>query len=1479
MDKQIKYLIGVLIFLILAAYVLSLLSGLPRFFEDDIIALLEREIGGDIAFESISLWPLNRINIEEFEYSDELGNSFRAEEFELDYSFNFRADNGFIGIEFIGLKNAVIEIEELDIELPGAGPDLEETTEEELEKELADRAAELELPAFLANFDLNIEDSVLYSRLEDYSFRLDSLNLGLRARSVKDFDFNFSSEVEISQILLPDGQYLSDFNLDKLELNLKQSEQQTDLYLNTSKIDLASLGQLLEVESYNLAEFTLDLDEIEGLAAFKGQINFGEGKIESYQAEIGLENIKLPANYQFENEAGQQREEFEFSLAEGDLLIDGPELRAAFAKSLIDIDNNIIELAFKYSVDGDFEIQAAADALRLDYEFLEEYLSSGIFDFKLFAEGEDDNFKKGSLELSAQNLSTALDFEIEQSSFELRLLDEDIFLDRGELNFADGGELNLKGNYNYQNNNYLLNAEATELKLNQQLQNLIEEFELDNPTLDLLLANEAKELDFLIDTAGIYTGDRDLSSTGELSLDLRLSEDREFSFLSSFWYYEEILNLSSFKMESDHGRLDLSGEINFADQSLDLSYAGRDIDPTLIASLNGFEEEFLADLNTVFDHLEGSVSSSFNNPRATLTAEMSHLSYQNYNLENLTLRAVYEEHNLDLQRFSADLNQGELLGSGRIDNLNRPSEAELALNFNTDNFYYNDISEIINRELPLNGAVNIEVALGGTLFDPDINLHLEADNTIFLSAGQEFEFSTLNARLSRENSRFELEELRAVHQDLEFNAAGSYDQQDGFEIDYQLQNFELSQYLGEFIPRSDTLSGIVDLEGELRGDIFAPQLDFNIISNSLSYQNLEIEFLENSFSYLVLEDRLILEQFDFMVDQGSYDLSGELSELRTVQRADLELAIKEVPLKNTVEKFANFYPLAEDMILNGRAEISGEGRDVAAQLDISGNFMEHQNSSFEISGKAGRELDIDFSSSDIPIDFVYRQFDYNLSLISNFACEGSISGSIDAPLLELEHSLTEITLNEIAIESLEGEFTFEDGNFISVQERIEFQQGGNLELEGSYSILEDQLDLDSEINSLPIAFLLSFFSEDMTADGQIDGNVSVTGSIEEAILGGELRIAGRSLELGLSHPIRDFKGVIELSRSNIIVQRLDGLFADGNFDVSGNIDLFAEENAWNLDLKGERLYFLRGSVDGEFNLDGKFTGALLDPVLTGDLEAYNMKIGIPFEWPEPQFDEDDFVPRVDIDIVPLDEVRVRNPNMNVLVESGSLNINFDNTREDVLEMEGRLRSNQGVFNYYNSRFTLVNGQAIFTPVDEDNIPSLRVNAVTYAGGREININLTGPADDMRITLTSTPEMTEEEILHLLTTRGALGTAILGDEEVGIESIILQELTRLLNVFFQEDVISKIESGFQRALDLDRLEIDAFQYGLEREFAIYLGKDLSDKLYLEYASFFAEGEEREGELSFQYRLTDITSLKGSYFGDDEYQISIETEFGF
>ncbi|MEC9490020.1 MAG: hypothetical protein UMU04_03660, partial [Halanaerobiales bacterium] len=110
MDKQIKYLLGVLILLLISAYFLSLLVGLPQYFEEDIIAFLEERFSGDISFSSVSLWPLNRIRINNFEFTAQNGSTFKAESLNLDYSLNFNEEE-IVKVEFVELIGAEIEVQ------------------------------------------------------------------------------------------------------------------------------------------------------------------------------------------------------------------------------------------------------------------------------------------------------------------------------------------------------------------------------------------------------------------------------------------------------------------------------------------------------------------------------------------------------------------------------------------------------------------------------------------------------------------------------------------------------------------------------------------------------------------------------------------------------------------------------------------------------------------------------------------------------------------------------------------------------------------------------------------------------------------------------------------------------------------------------------------------------------------------------------------------------------------------------------------------------------------------------------------------------------------------------------------------------------------------------------------------------------------------------------------------------------------------
>jgi translocation and assembly module TamB len=1490
MDKQIKYLIGVLVILIITAYFLSLLSGLPNFIKDDIIAFLERETGGEISLDKVSLWPLNRINVKNFKFKDKLGNAFAADELNLDYSLNLMQDNNIILFDFVELKNADIEINNLnfgkqtktlDIDQLN-GKDIEqlnkETSAADSENSAAAFFSELKLPDYLADLNMNIRDAAVEVKLEDYHFSVQNLQLGMKVGEVDNFEVNFSSALSIDRLKLAEGQIIEDLSLDNLDFQLKKSGSNTELYFDTAEIELSRFYKYLPQKNFNYNSLNIDAADFSGRAAVRGEAVFNAAKISSYRAEINLNNLVGSAAYIFQQE---ESETINIELPQALIVLEGPEFEAALEQTEFNIDQNSLQFGFKFSENAKLEISAEAENFVYDYNFLSPHLKESRFDFQFSLERDRDGLLEGELTADVKKLK-ALDFDFEDSEFELRLAENEVYLDRANLNFVDGGQFNLKASYNLASENYILRAEGNDLDLNNSIEKIINNFELEENRdyLDRFTEIADENVNFLIDAAGIYGLNNQFSAAGEFQFDFNLEEDNsDCGIDSSFWFYENNLTLSSFKFESEYLRLDLSGDIDFNNKDMQLRYAGSRFNPLLINRVLAEDIAQLNELNSVVEHLEGSIAGSFSSPSVSLTAEIPYLSYQNFNLSSLRVKSSFENGNLELQNLQADLAQGTLRASGMADNLLSTSASSIDLQFQTENVYFDDISEAINRELPLTGEVQVRLLLSGKTFNPELNLKIMADNTVLAVDGNEYEFTSLNAAVKRDNGRFELSSLSAVQQDLEINADGYYIPAEGLDLNLKLSGFETEKYLAEYIPEDDTLSGELNLEGNLRGEISSPELQFKLFSDSLKYNNLNIKFLDNDFLYQPNQDRLYLNSFNFKVDDGDYALEGELDQLSTNLTADLQLQLNNVPVKNTLNQFVPFYPFAEDLIVSGPVEVKGNLDQPSAVIDLDAVTAESQDDVLSLSGKVAKDLDLIFSSSVLPIDFMTDQFGFNLNLKSKLDMDGSIRGNINSPILKIEHQLSEISLNETKIKSLNGKINLEDRTNFSLEQQLQFSGGGTFNLNGDYSFESQEIKLNSDLDSLPLGFLLSFIGEGLTADGNLNGNAVIRGNINSPDLEGEIKVSGSNLEVGLSDPIEDYSGLIKLNNSGFRVEDLKGKLADGNFTINGNFNPFSAEDAWNLSLTGNKLYFLYGSLDGEFDAELEFVGPLADPVLRGDLRAYNFKISIPWEWPMPEGEsENGFVPEIDLNIVSGRNVRVVNPNMNIYVEEGNLNLKFNDELEDPLTMQGRFRSTRGNFTYYNSRFSLLNGEVVFTPVDENDIPTISANARTYAGGREITISVNGPANDMRTTLSSNPEMTEDEILNLLTTQGALGSAIIGDEDIGIEAIITQELIRMINAFLQRDVINPLESDFQSALALDRIEIDTSQYGLEREFALYLGKNITNNFYIEYASFFTE-EESSGEISFQYRLTDRTVLKGTYFGDEEYQFSIETGIDF
>ncbi len=1479
MNKQIKYLLGVLVLLLIAAYFLSLLSGLPQYFKDDIIAFLEERFSGEISFSSVSLWPLNRIRLDSFAYQDQNGNLFKMEQLNLDYNLNFRDFDKLIEIRFLEAVNAEIII--TDNFLTSDSENRADDLRLDNSKSGTIKLSNFDLPKFLADINVNIKDSQLIIKSKDYNLELSSLNLGLNAESSKDYNLNISTSLLLDNLNYENFN-LSNLKVENIDLQLQRNNDKAQLYYNTKTLALKPFLNLLQQKKYSFQALNVDLNTAEGNFSAKGEVEFGAAEIIDYNSEINFSSLNLAAFYR----KGSEDKKMDLDFSDLEIVLSGPKFSLAAVNNQFLLDNNKVEFSLKLDQNYQYQLKLAADKFKYNYDFLKPELSSGDISFDLKLEGNQGQIKRAHADITAENIINKYN-NITNSNLTIKLIDNEVFVEKAEFELADNSKIDLQASYNLKEGNYLLSAEAEEIKISNELIAILEEYNLSEQYLQQIKKVENDRLDFIMDIAGYYNIERGISASGDLDFNFAFKDKAaEINLQSKFWYTDQKLFFDSLKIFSNFAYLDLLGEVDFAAEEFDLRFAFKNLEPAILNELFDLNLPYLNDINPTIEYAEGRLADSFNNPKVTVDLKMNELGYQNYRLEDLKVRAIYENDKLELTEAKASVNQALIRAKGEIKDLS--AGAVMDLNIRSENLYFQDLASASKTELPLSGQLYLDADLSGAFSDYNLDFKITTSNPIFNFDGQEFELSNLRSTIKRENGNFEIENFAFEHQNLAFEAAGIYNLETGFDLNYQLAGIELQNYLNNYPEFADKISGSLKLEGLVQGPIEEIIMDFKIAGEALYYDGLKLEINENEFEYNLNNDQLAVNKFNFNFASGEYQLNGEVFDLTKNPKSELEFELLEVPIQIILEKYLGFYPFTEEIILRGKNKIQIEDSQYSAALNIDAYLAQAEESSFNLNGEIGREINLNFKGSELPLGFSSEQYDINLDLNAILNLSGNINGGITTPILNLSHNLNSIQINNTAIDSISGNILLENDRRFFASETINFMEGGNLDIDGSYSFNDEQLSLSSSLQSLPISFILSFFGDQVAGDGQLNGNLRAEGTIESPQFSGSLGLKGESLEVGIWAPIKNYQAQIDFRNERAELKGVRGQFVDGNFEIGGAFNLLDLDNFWDLSLSGQRLYFDYGSLEGPFDTELSFSGPLLDPLLKGKISLYDFLIAIPFDWPAAQgqneADEDDnddggsFVPRLDLELIPENNVRVKNSNLDILVQNGDLNLDFNQERDNSLMMEGRLRSSEGRFNYYNSRFTLNNAEALFTQVDEGDIPNLLVNATTYASGREINIILNGPADNMNISFSSNPEMTEEEILNLLSSRGALGSAIVGGENIGVQQIIMQELIRIVNGFLQEDVISGIESDFRTALALDRIEIDVLQYGLEREVAIYLGKNLSKRFYLEYAAFFGEDVD-DNQISFQYKVNDITKLKGSYFGEGEYQIILENEIEF
>ncbi len=1518
MKYKLLFLIALLMFVVLTGILLYKSSGLFYNIESQLISYLEDNYQIEIEVGETSFWPINQMILKDAKINSMEGDfSISVPEISVYYDFfSFLSTAGKPGhaIEFISLNKPVIEISGTEL----LNEKFDSSQYSDLEEATRDNISEvLNRLSSIAPFQIKVDEGDL---IYNNNIQFTRLNILFKVISEDESRIQIDTAVHTNRIVW--GKY--EFNkmaFENLRIVMSLNGDDWQGNLETDYLDIPDLSEYMETSDDALISYS----DIQGL--IKSNIYFaGEGSslneyngtfsLKDGQGELFIQNSKeetpIISNYSIGNH------DLSFRDFSGEIMYDSNTEMISAEELEFNLNQNLFKLNGSLEVlpNGNYDVFGHLRTNQLDLS------KFNILPDKLNIEGliVMDYTIEGLLSNPNMNLNLSLldgevnNIKVENMVSNLRYYKGNTYLD--QLNFVlnKTNQFTMNGIVN-NNNGYSFDLESRDVDislLNQSeyfLRLLGDNYSDISGVINLTANLTGKGLGLEnLNAAGkieIVEPSFYLSNTKQKEKDTKQDEDYigqeeleidetsqgeemaikklELSRLSSeFYLSEETIFIHEGTAIADWGELALSGEIGLNESDLDIKVDSEYINSGEILSSiaeQGIIQADIGDITGEFS-LDGSIQGKINSPLIRADISSSEGSLKGYRYNDFTANLRYYNSELAINDIDVNYNQAVISGGAIFDFTSaRPS---LNGNLITKGFSYDLISSVLRQEnitsqlLPVNGNIDVMLSLDGALANPTIALQAKSTNTNIIFNDNEIPIDVLELVMDGGIDGLYIDELSLTKGEASIRADGTIAQK-SLDLRYEIDDFSL-QYIFEGIDNLQ-LNGLMELTGSIAGNLDSPIIDGKLTINNMEYQQNQMGNISGDLLYS--DKKVKLDSLIWKNGQGEYIIDGEIDNLLEEASLNLSLSTEQGYLKDfaffgigeEIETFA-----LQDYKIVGEALVTGPISDISTRLNLS--MITINNDTIQFVGDIGQKINISILGQGVTIDkYLSNYTDRNIDGELGFT--GKISGMVDSINLILDTKMNNVVIGGVSIEDVQGKIEIIEGSTLSFEQVMSYSSDSGMDISGSLPIEEglDGLDLSLSLRRFPLQFLTVYNNLWTDVSGIISGDIELNGGIDNPTLAGELNVNNAGFNLGLAGIADRFSSIngdLLLNGQQISLEEISGKYGKGDFLITGLIEPFDE----NLDLilEGKNLPFDYGSFKGQFDPDMTVTGSLEAPFIKADLLTHNLNVRMPFEWPTSNTDGGNL--RFDLTIRPGNEVYLLNNNINILVQEGSLNIN--NSQEQVV-FSGELSSRQGVFDFYNNRFILEEGTALFERSFDENksyIPTVNASAWTNIGGTRVEVMLNGKANNMVTTFSSSPPLSQDEILALLSSRGGLGEFTTGD----LGNVVQSELYRWLYSQLQLDVVEGVQNTIRNMFSLDRLEVDAYNLGWNDQLSIYAGKYLNSRLYLEYTDVIINNNnnfisDNQGELSLQYIFNDNITIESSWQGDEDYSLSLETNFEF
>ena len=949
---------------------------------------------------------------------------------------------------------------------------------------------------------------------------------------------------------------------------------------------------------------------------------------------------------------------------------------------------------------------------------------------------------------------------------------------------------------------------------------------------------------------------------------------------------------------------DLGMEGRITGTNLDLRFYGGHADLSMLNSLD--ERLSFAGLSDFSGEVHGDLS----DPYVEMKVSATHGQLMHQPFDSLLFRADGSLSGIGIYDFSMERGGREVwLVNGTV---GFTGERRINLQIDTMGARMEDVAALVAPDQPITGNIDNIIKFTGTLDNP----HAEGYVHFYRGSYAGALLSGMDGDYFLENGILRLQVFHIYSPMVDMVLNGTVSAQGMLNLDAEVRDLDMKRFEHK-LPYAVEGHGVFN--GKVGGTLSHPVFHGALKADTVTMNGTELRGIRGFVRY----ENGIIEMEDTGFRQGAdgtvtarlrYDTATQaLRGVMDIDRMDVPALLALANQRE--ERVAG--QITSRVVLGGTREnpsvtVTGritEGtlasypvRDVALDASLANRVLTLRtlrgtqgSGTFSAAGTADFDglMNVDVTASDIALGIFTGLAGIEENVTGTASVTAHIGGSMQNPAADVHLTAQNGGIHGAAFDVLAGEAQLRNaviqlGSF-SVTKYIDgiaytASAHGTLPLRALTAERGDALDAYEQID-LTLALdnadlsLLPMLSERVEwAFGRTEGTLKVHGMLAAPRIDGTLRMTGGAVKLrGIEHPLSEMQVQIDARGDTVAVRTCTGRMGAGSYMLTGQMRLDGTRTSdydFTLVMNGLSLKtaFYDGPLTGVLKLtEDAYWGERL-PKLAGKIDIDRALVSIP-SIPETE----DALPHIilDVDVSVDRHVHFFSPNLYDMHPSGR--VHFGGTTQHP-KTTGQISVRRGdTVSYLRTVFKIREGTATFSQM-ESFLPVIDFYAEARLTHTRVYLSAHGPLEHMELRLGASPEMSEEEIIRMLTLRSA--------SQMGEGGVTAADV---LSIGLQMSILSEVEDSVKNLLHLDVLRLSSGSGALfetkdeeqlkknENAYNIEVGKYLGDRVLLRYVQGLGSASDKH-RYGIQYDFSDTFGISYDREGK-EHLLGVEARIRF